>query len=236
MVLHISSKSTLGKVFFEGDVIVLGKSIIDDGCFIGNNCIIGFPVRHSLRDLISRGCVDFNVYDDLSEGALIGSNCLIRSDSIIYERVRIGNDLETGHRVLIRENTVIGDNVRIGTNTVIDGSVRIGDNVNIQSSVYVPPRCIVEDDVFIGPRACLTNDRYPPSRRLEGVVVKRGAVIGANATLISGVTIGEGAVVGAGAVVVRDVPSGMVVVGVPARIICSREEYDEKKLSWEQVE
>ncbi|RLE48429.1 MAG: N-acetyltransferase, partial [Candidatus Methanomethylicota archaeon] len=157
-----------------------------------------------------------------------------RSGAVIYENVRIGDNLETGHRVLVRENTVIGSNVRIGTNTIIDGGVRIGDDVNIQSSVYIPPRCVIEDGVFIGPRACLTNDRYPPSERLEGVVVKRGAVIGANSTLISGVVVGEEAVVAAGAVVTKSVPPRTVVAGVPAKPIGTFSEYCEKRARWEK--
>jgi len=232
--VYISPRAYVADCVFEGGVAILGATRIGDGGFIGFGSIIGYPIRASLKLLISRRQVDFKYYDELSSGAIIGRNCLIRSGAVIYELVKIGDNLETGHNILIRENTRIGSNVRIGTGTIIDGGVEIGDNVNIQSSVYIPPKCVIEDDVFIGPRACLTNDKYPPSRRLEGVVVKRGAVIGANCTLISGVVIGEGAVVAAGAVVTKSVPPRTVVAGVPAKPIGTWNEYYEKRTCWEK--
>ena len=79
----------------------------------------------------------------------------------------------------------------------------------------------VEDDVFIGPNATFTNDKFPRSRKppaeFQRIVLKRGASIGANATILGGVTVGEGAIVGAGSVVTRDVPPGVIVCGNPAR-------------------
>ncbi|RLE55307.1 MAG: N-acetyltransferase, partial [Candidatus Methanomethylicota archaeon] len=99
--------------------------------------------------------------------------------------------------------------------------------------VYIPPKCIIGSDVFIGPRVCFTNDKYPPSSRLQGVIVENGAVLGANSTLISGIIIGENSVVAAGAVVTRDVPPNVVVAGVPARIICNVSDYLEKRRIWE---
>ncbi len=230
---YVSSKAKLRNVMLEGECIILGPSIIGAGSLIGNNTIIGYPVRRTLKDLIKTSIVDVKHYDEVSSGAIIGENCIIRSGSVIYERVQIGDELETGHNVLIRENTKIGRNVKLGTNTVIDGEVLIGSNVNIQSCVYIPRGCVIEDGVFIGPRACLTNDKYPPSRRLVGVVIKRGAIVGANSVLISGITVGEEAVIAAGAVVTKNVPPRTVVAGVPARVICSLSEYLDKKAKWE---
>ncbi|RLE51471.1 MAG: N-acetyltransferase [Candidatus Methanomethylicota archaeon] len=232
---YISRKAKIIDVLFEGECIILGPTSIGPKSFIGNNIIIGYPIRRSLKSLISNGRVSLDNYDEVSSGAKIGAECLIRSNSIIYENVIIGDRLETGHNILIRENTHIGNNVKIGSGTIIDGQVRIGDNVNIQSSVYIPIGCIIEDNVFIGPRACLTNDKYPPSKKLKGVTIKRNAVIGANSTLIAGVTIGEGAVVAAGAVVTKNVPPKSVVAGIPARIIGSLDSYLEKKVIWEKT-
>jgi len=147
--------------------------------------------------------------------------------------VEIGDGVEFGHNVLVRELTKIGSRVRIGTQTIIERDVKIGDGAWIQSLVYIPNGTVIEEGVFIGPNAVITNDKYPPSRRLAPVVIRRGAVIGANATLVAGIEVGEDAVVAAGAVVTRDVPPGVIVAGVPARVIGKAEDYYKKKAVYE---
>ncbi len=100
-------------------------------------------------------------YKSLSKTPIIGKNANIRSNSIIYNDVEIGNNFKTGHGVTIREKTKIGDDVLVGTNSIIEGHCLIGSNVSIQSNVYIPTNTIIEDFVFIGPCACFTNDKYP---------------------------------------------------------------------------
>ncbi len=216
--------------------IILGETIIGENTYIGDYVIIGFPRRKPLRQLMLKQ-VEYGVLrdlDELSNGARIGSNTLIRPFTIIYEDTEIGDNVETGHHVLIREETKIGSNTLIGTGTIIDGYAAIGSNVRIESGVYIPPKTIIEDNVFLGPRAVITNDKYPVSKKLIGVKIKRGAVIGANSVLIAGVEIGEEAVVAAGAVVTRNVPPRTVVAGIPAKPVMSREEYEEKKKRYEK--
>ncbi len=224
----ISSRAKLGNVILGPNATILGPSIIGDGTFIDDYVTLGYPVRAKLRTI--KG---LNELDELSGGVTVGENCIIRRGAVIYENVSIGNNVEFGHSVLVRENTVIGDGSRIGTLTVIDGYVKIGARVNIQSMVYIPIGTVIEDDVFIGPNAVITNDKYPPSRRLQGVVIRRGAVIGANATLIAGIEVGENSVVAAGAVVTRNVPPNTVVAGVPAKPLYSVEEYVRRRSAYE---
>lgn len=118
----------------------------------------------------------------------------------------------------------IGRDCNICDHTFIENDVIVGDRVTVKCGVQLWDGVHLEDDVFIGPNATFTNDKFPRSRqyqapgKLPGTVVKRGASIGANATILPGVTIGERAMVGAGAVVTRDVPPGAVVTGNPARI------------------
>ena len=153
-------------------------------------------------------------------GTTIGKNALIRSGTIMYCDVIIGDDFKTGHNVMIREKTRIGDRVAIGTGTVIEGHSIIGNDVSLQSMVYIPTNTRIGNSVFIGPNAILTNDRYPPRMigGLRGPVIMDGAAIGANTTLLPGVCIGEGSLVAAGAIVTRDVPDHMLAIGSPARI------------------
>jgi acetyltransferase-like isoleucine patch superfamily enzyme len=92
---------------------------------------------------------------------------------------------------------------------------------------------IIQDSVFIGPRVVFTNDKYPPSKRLVKTLIGEGAVIGANSTIIAGIKIGRRSVIAAGSVVTKDVPDEVVVAGNPARIIMSRDEYEEKKRKYE---
>ena len=124
---------------------------------------------------------------------------------------------------MIREKVRIGNNTLIGSHTIVDGHVTIGENVRIESGVYIPPYTTIGDNVFIGPYAVFTNDKYPMSKRLMGVVIRRNAVIGANAILIAGVEVGENSVIAAGSVVTKDVPPDTV-VGMPAKPIMRREE------------
>ncbi len=153
----------------------------------------------------------------------IGDGAHIRSHSVIYAGNRIGKNFQTGNKVNIRELNQIGDNVSVGTLSVIEHHVRIGDNVRIHSQVFIPEYSILEDEAWLGPNVVLTNAKYPRSpaakEHLKGPVIKRGAKIGANATILPGITIGVDALVGAGSVVVHDVPDGAVVAGNPARVI-----------------
>lgn len=115
----------------------------------------------------------------------------------------------------------IGKNCNICSHCFIENDVIVGDNVTVKCGVQLWDGIRVEDNVFIGPNVTFCNDRHPKSRNkhfvLEGVVVRRGASIGANATILPGVEIGEGAMVGAGAVVTKHVPAGAVVTGCPAK-------------------
>ncbi len=183
-----------------------GINTIAEGSLIFEGVIVGFPSREQ-------------IHKESFQGAKIGKNAVIRSGSIIYCDVVIGDDFSTGHNVLIRENTVIGNGVSIGSSTIIEGMTRIGNGINIQSMVYIPTHSIIEDGVFIGPNAVLTNDPYPPHGGdiLKGPHIKRGASIGANATILPGVTIGKRSLVAAGSVVTKDVPDEKLAIGAPAR-------------------
>lgn len=163
----------------------------------------------------------------------IGARAVIRSHTVIYAGNVIGDDFQTGHGALVREENQIGNNVSIGSHTIVEHHVVIGNNVRLHSNVFVPEYSILEDDCWLGPNVVVTNARYPQSRdakrNLRGATIKRGAKIGANATLLPGVVIGENALVGAGAVVTHDVPAGAVVFGNPARVVERVEDIEEYK-------
>lgn len=157
-------------------------------------------------------------YDSDAGTTRIGADSIIRSGTIIYADVDIGENCQTGHRVTIREKTTVGDSVLLGTNVVIDGSVTIGSRVSLQTGVYLPPGTTIGDDVFIGPYAVLMNDPYPlrVEAELDGPMVEDHVTIGANASILPGVTVGHGSFIAAGAVVPRDVPAETLAVGTPA--------------------
>lgn len=154
---------------------------------------------------------------------VIGDNAVIRSHTIIYAGNVIGDNFSTGHAVMIRECNRIASGVSIGTHSVIEHHIKIEDRVRIHSLTFIPEYSVLEEGCWIGPKVTFTNTWHPlcPQAKecLKGPVIKRGAKIGGNATLLPGITVGEKAVVGAGAVVTNDVPPGAVVVGNPARIV-----------------
>lgn len=130
----------------------------------------------------------------------------------------IGENTNIWQFSVVLPKAVIGKDCNICSHCFIENNVKIGDRVTLKAGVYLWDGIEIEDDVFVGPNATFCNDKYPKSRnkdfKLERILVKKGASIGANATILPGVIIGEGALIGAGAIVTRSVGSGSVIKGV----------------------
>ena len=154
----------------------------------------------------------------------------IHPSAVIDDRCDIGLGTRIWHFSHVMSDCRIGANCNIGQNVVISPGVVIGNNVKIQNNVSVYSGVICEDDVFLGPSCVFTNVSNPRSAvprrgQYEQTLVKKGATIGANATIVCGHTIGRFAFIGAGAVITRDVPDYALVVGNPARQIGWMSEY-----------
>jgi acetyltransferase-like isoleucine patch superfamily enzyme len=138
---------------------------------------------------------------------------------------QIGEGTRIWQYVVVLPGAVIGRDGNICSHCFIENQVVVGDRVTVKCGVQLWDGVTLEDDVFVGPNATFTNDLNPRSRndaaKLLPTLVKKGASIGANATILPGLTIGEGAMVGAGAVVTKDVPPRTLVVGNPARVVRS---------------
>lgn len=186
--------------------VKLGKNVV-----IEDFCIIGTPPRGAKPGEIE---------------TVIGDDAVIRSHTVIYAGNRIGNKFQTGNKVNIRELNEIGDDVSVGTLSVVEHHVKIGNKVRIHTQVFVPEYCVLEEGCWLGPNAVLTNAKYPnqPDTKdmLSGVTVKRGAVVGANATVLPGIVLGEESLTGAGSVVAADVDAGVIVAGNPAKVLRRR--------------
>jgi UDP-2-acetamido-3-amino-2,3-dideoxy-glucuronate N-acetyltransferase len=148
----------------------------------------------------------------------------VHPSAIVDEGARIGDGTRIWHWVHICGGASIGSGCSFGQNVFVGNKVTIGNNVKVQNNVSIYDDVILEDDVFCGPSMVFTNVFNPRSHvsrkdEYRQTLVKRGATIGANATVVCGHTIGEYAFIGAGAVVTRDVPPYALMVGAPARRI-----------------
>lgn len=122
---------------------------------------------------------------------------------------------------IVLKEAKIGKNCNINCNVFIENKVIIGDNVTIKPGVQIWDGVTLQDNVFIGPNVTFTNDLFPRSKNTEykllPTLIKKGASIGANSTILAGITIGENAMVGAGSVVTKDIPAGEIWFGNPAK-------------------
>ena len=147
----------------------------------------------------------------------------IHPSAIVDEGAQIGESTRIWHWVHVCSGAKIGRNCSLGQNVFVGNRVVIGDNVKIQNNVSVYDEVTLEDDVFCGPSMVFTNVYNPRSaisrkNDYRKTLVKRGATLGANSTIVCGITIGEHAFIAAGAVVNRDVPAFALMMGVPARL------------------
>lgn len=155
----------------------------------------------------------------------VGDGTIIGPNTIIYEGVSIGRDCLIGDGAVIREGTTIGDECVIGMHVTIGDQVTIGDRTRVLDHSHLTPGTRVGSDVFIGPGVMTANDNtigWAATGELAPPVICDQVKIGMQAALLPGVTIGEGATVGACALVTRDVPPGVLVMGMPARVIESQ--------------
>jgi UDP-2-acetamido-3-amino-2,3-dideoxy-glucuronate N-acetyltransferase len=151
------------------------------------------------------------------KGVIIGSN------------VQFGRDIVVWNYVVIGDNTKIGDGTCIGSFCDIGKNVTVGKNCNIQAHVTISNECVLGDNVFIAPNSSLLNDKYPKSSLLTAPTVKDNVIIGGGVTVLPDVVLGENSVIGGGSVVTKNVPAGTVLMGVPAKEVMTKEEYEAKR-------
>lgn len=226
----IPESTTLGQNVVIEDGVEIGPGVeighnvvIRRGVRIGENCkILDGAVlgKQPAKASLSATTGDPRVLPPLVLGraVTIGANC------VIYRGAVLGDGVFVGDLASIREDVAIGELTIIGRGVTIENKTAIGRKCKIETEAYITAMSTVEDYCFIAPCVAFTNDNFlgrteERKKHFGGPVLKRGARIGANATLLPAVIIGEDALVAAGSVVVKDVPARMIVLGSPARIL-----------------
>jgi acetyltransferase-like isoleucine patch superfamily enzyme len=211
---------------------LIGDCQIGEGSLLDESAIIGYPSKTAQLEQRSL---------EYSAGAVIGIDCIIRSNSVIYEKTILGNNVQTANNVIIREHVSIGDGCVLGGGTIILAGAKLGCNVRAMEQSLICEGAVVGNNVFIAPQVSFTRGRHmlgafihagriseeeadeiekryaDPSE--ASVIIEDDVRIGANSVVLAGVQIGKGAVIAAGSVVSLDVPKNHLVVGNPARII-----------------
>ncbi len=200
--------------------VVHSHARIKDDVTIGSHCVIGHPskkeligVDHSFEDPKLRDLI-------INEPAtVVGEGSIIRSGSVIYTHVNIGNKLNTGHYTVIREHMNLGERCLVGSHTVLNGYSKIGERTRINTGCALPQSIRIGMGVFVGPLVSFSdNQKALPGHGNHGAIIENFVRIGIGARILPKITIGKGALIGAGAVVTKNVPERAIVFGVPAKI------------------
>lgn len=213
--VRISPSASIGKNVRIGDnTVIYDNVIIEDDVTISHNCIIGEPLN--------------NYYSNpgySNPETVIGQGSLIRSHAIIYAGNRLGNNVQTGHRITLRENNFIGHHTVVGLLSDIQGNVKIGNYCRLYSNVVVSSGSVIGNYVFLYPFTTLTNDPYPPSDDLKGGTIKDYSIIGVQSVILAGTTVGQNCFVGANSLVTKNIPDFSLAMGNPAKVEMNIKEY-----------
>lgn len=208
--ISISPSSKIGKnVKIGNNTIIYDNVEIGDNTIICNDCVLGEPLNDYYHNP-----------DYVNPALIIGADSLVRSHSIFYAGSRIGEKLQTGHRVTVREYTIAGTNCSFGSYTDIQGKCKIGDYVRMHSYVNIGQESEIGDYVFLYPFSILTNDPTPPSNKLVGVKIGDYSQITTGSVLLPGTAIGTNCLVGANSTVGGKYEDFSFINGSPAIRVC----------------
>lgn len=190
---------------------------------MSNTGIVGSNVNLGKNCRIDTGVIlGFSENKRSQEKTNIGQDSILRSYSIIYSGVKIGNNFQTGPNVLIRENNIIGNDVVVWHGATLNPNNFIDDGCRIHAGCFLEETTLGKR-VFLGPNVVFTDDPHPKSPPfrtcMKGAVLEEGVAVGGNVTILPHVRIGKHALIGAGSVVTKDIPSFEVWVGSPARFL-----------------
>jgi len=163
-----------------------------------------------------------------------GAGSHVAPTAIVGPNVQIGVRTYVWHFANLIRDITIGEDCMIGAYVQVDPQVTIGDRCRIQPHSIISTNTVLRNNVFIGAQTVITNAPYPPSKKLAQTILEEDVVLGSQVCLLPGITIGAGSVVGSKSLVTRSIPSGIVVMGIPARRRYGRVDYDAKMKAWER--
>ncbi len=218
--------SALGEGLLIGEDVEIGEDVcfgahvvVHAGTRIGDSCTIEDHAVLGKRPRLAAGSGAKGSVGDLE----LGDGVTVCAGAVVFAGASVGEGTILGDQSYVRERSVIGAGSVIGRGSVVDNDVSVGARVRVQTSVYLAAFTLVEDDVFVGPGVVVTNDdtmaRHGEETPLRGATLRRACRVGGGVVLTPGVEVGEEAFVAAGAVVTANVPAGVVVMGVPARVV-----------------
>lgn len=198
----------------EHHAVIYAGTQLGDGCKVGASAVLGKAPEASPTS-VNRSSADL-------PPLTLGEGCIVGAQAVIYRGTMIGRKCLIADLSFVRESTEVGDFVVIGAHVTVENRVKIGAYTKIQTGAYITAATTVEDHVFIAPCVVTTNDNYMGRTRERfkhrgGAIIRHGARVGANVTLLPNVVLDEEVFVAAGSIVTRDVPAKTLVMGSPAK-------------------
>lgn len=195
-------------------VVIHAGTMLDDNVWVSDQAVLGRAPRPAPTSAVST--------PPALPALHVGQASIIGTGAVVYQGTTVGDHTMIGDHAFVRDRCQIGSHVIVGSHVTIENEVRIGDYTKLQTGVYLCAWVTIEDHCFIAPCVVTTNDNFMgrTARRFAargGCIIRHGARVGANVTLLPNVEVGAEAFVAAGAIVTRDVPPAMLVMGVPAR-------------------